>query len=344
MKLQTLFHLALLVLTGAIHAALEPEFATDVKAEVRDENGLVVEGANVVLLFNHFQDSMSKKHESKTGKNGIVKATDRIVASLMVIANKDGFYPLRFDRVVIRTDVESKKIRNLDLPLVMRRMKSPVSLYAKRVSLKIPLQDQPVGFDFEVGDWVKPMGRGASSDVVFTYDKKFKGYRFDEERLDEMREFSKRSAAVNHQEWTEDTFKHVAGKWDGVLNLKFSNAKEGVVLVDKDFCSYSRLSMPHLAYEVGYEATWKREENTYSPRTTREGIGYFIRTRVKLDEKGEIVSANYAKLTSDLQFDPRGRIEFTYVFNPTPNDRNLEFDPHANRFKNLKDDERVMFP
>jgi hypothetical protein len=65
---------------------------------------------------------------------------------------------------------------------------------------------------------------------------------------------------------------------------------------------------------------------------------------VKLDEKGEIVSANYAKLTSDLQFDPRGRIEFTYVFNPTPNDRNLEFDPHANRFKNLKDDERVMFP
>jgi hypothetical protein len=344
MKLQILIAVALLVSGNDSKAALEPDFATDVKVEIKDENSQPVKSADVVLLFNHFQDSKTKKHEIKTDANGVVKATDKIVASLMVTAAKEGFYPLRFDRVVIRMDVDSKRIRNVDLPLIMRRVKSPVSLYAKKVNLAIPQQDQPVGFDFEAGDWVKPFGRGIFSDLFFSYGKKFTGFRFDEDRLEEMRDFSRKAAAVNQETWTEETFKHDAGKWIGSLALSFPNTKEGISLVDKDYCIYSGLRMPHLAYETSYDATWKREENTYSPRTTEEGIGYFLRTRVKVDEKGEIISANYSKFTSDIQFDPRGRVEFTYVFNPTLNDRNLEFNPHANLFKNPKDDERVMFP
>jgi hypothetical protein len=71
---------------------------------------------------------------------------------------------------------------------------------------------------------------------------------------------------------------------------------------------------------------------------------YFVRCRVKLDEQSRIVSANYAKLTTDIVFDLRGRIDFTYVFNPTPNDRNLEFDTGKNKFADLKFEERVVKP
>lgn len=344
MKLQILIIIGLFVSGISCNAAIEPDFATDVTIKILDEDKIPVGGADVVVLFNHFQDSKTKKYEIKTDANGIVKASDKVVASLMVMATKEGFYPLRFDRVAIRMDVESKKIKNIDLPLVMRRVKSPASLYAKKIILVIPQQNQTIGFDFETGDWVKPLGRGVFSDLIFSYQKKFTGYWFDESRLEEMRDFSKKSAAVNHETWTEEIFKYDAGKWIGTLNLSFPNAKEGIALVDKDYCLYSWLRMPHLAYENSYESTLKREENTFSPRTTKKGIGYFLRTRVKLDEDGKIVSANYAKLTSDIQFDPRGRVEFTYVFNPTPNDRNLEFNPHANRFKNPSDDERVMYP
>lgn len=37
-------------------------------------------------------------------------------------------------------------------------------------------------------------------------------------------------------------------------------------------------------------------------------------------------------------------LRFTYYLNPTPNDRNVEFDPKRNLFTNLKSDERVTAP
>jgi hypothetical protein len=49
------------------------------------------------------------------------------------------------------------------------------------------------------------------------------------------------------------------------------------------------------------------------------------------------------KLT-DFDFDPRGRITFSYLFNPTANDRNLEFDPKKNLFKNLESGEEIQKP
>jgi len=52
-----------------------------------------------------------------------------------------------------------------------------------------------------------------------------------------------------------------------------------------------------------------------------------------LDKDGKIISANYAKVMGDFRLDARhGGVGFTYYFNPTPNDRNLEFDPKQNLF------------
>jgi hypothetical protein len=47
--------------------------------------------------------------------------------------------------------------------------------------------------------------------------------------------------------------------------------------------------------------------------------------------------AHYGKIYGDF-------MNFTYYLNPTPNDRNVEFDPKRNLFTNLKDDERVTMP
>ncbi|MEM1082905.1 MAG: hypothetical protein AAGI48_02195 [Verrucomicrobiota bacterium] len=134
------------------------------------------------------------------------------------------------------------------------------------------------------------------------------------------------------------------GNWSSQLELKFPGDKEGIVLVDKDYLPYSELKMPHLAYEDGYESSriWKKESGV--PEEDLGERGYFLRTRVKLDESGEIISANYAKIIEEISIDPRGRIEFAYVFNPTANDRNLEFDPSRNLFTKLASEERVTSP
>ena len=75
-----------------------------------------------------------------------------------------------------------------------------------------------------------------------------------------------------------------------------------------------------------------------------EKLGFFIKTRIKLDEKGNVISAHYAKFIQDVQIDIRGRIKFTSYYNPTPNDTNLEFDLKKNLFKNLPDLEQPYLP
>ena len=64
---------------------------------------------------------------------------------------------------------------------------------------------------------------------------------------------------------------------------------------------------------------------------------YYFRVRTKLDENGNVVSARYGKIYGDF-------MQFSYYFNPTPNDRNVEFDPKQNLMTNLKPDEGVNEP
>src|SRR5690606_37036818 len=121
------------------------------------------------------------------------------------------------------------------------------------------------------------------------------------------------------------------GKWDAELEISFPGEKEGL-FEETRFLPYSELKLPHHAPVEGYVPAWRYTSNSYSPRTARDNVGFFLRTRVKLDEKGSIVSANYAKVAGDFHLDARGFVMFAYYFNPTPNDRNLEFDPKKNLF------------
>jgi hypothetical protein len=59
--------------------------------------------------------------------------------------------------------------------------------------------------------------------------------------------------------------------------------------------------------------------------------------RTVLDEMGNIKSAHYGKIYGDF-------MQFKYYLNPTPNDRNIEFDPKRNLLKNLKAMEQVREP
>ena len=57
-----------------------------------------------------------------------------------------------------------------------------------------------------------------------------------------------------------------------------------------------------------------------------------LRTRVVHDEKGNIVSANYSRILGEFKVNPSISSD-EVIFNPRPNDTNLEFDPKRNLYK-----------
>jgi hypothetical protein len=339
-----LLSIAILGFTPGSHAGVEPEFKTRVSVTLRDEKDQPVPDADVSLLFSHVIDARSLERKGRTDLEGKFGAEEKIISSLMITVAKDGFHPIHWDRALIRTDVDAEGIKEFDAALQLRRRIHPEALHAKRVSTSIPAENSAVGFDLKAGDWVKPFGQGTTPDFSLRFRREFTGYRFTGKRLEELREFSKAAHEARGETWTEEKFKEKQGKWRGELILSLAGKEEGIATVEADYHPYSGLRMPHLAYESGYQATLTRKEETFTPVQSKPGIGYFLRSRVRLDEAGKIVSANYAKIIEDIVFDARGRVEFTYIFNPTPNDRNLEFDPARNLFGELPDDQQVRTP
>lgn len=200
----------------------------------------------------------------------------------------------------------------------------------------IPEKGKWCSYDLEVADWVTPNGEGKTSDLLLRFSSEFVGFekRFRQKSVEAERAFSKKAFAARSEEWTEEKFRHRAGDWDLCLEIAFPKPKEGMIRVVEAFNPHSVLRMPHQAPEISYEPTYRYEIKTYgeSAWDSDNDIGFFLRTRVVLDEDGEIESANYAKIHEDFKVTVDGKVSFKYYFNPVANDRNLEFDSTRNLF------------
>lgn len=246
--------------------------------------------------------------KSKTGKIGIG------------VDAGNGYYRsnwphYKFDKVVAGRWTPE----NPTLPYVLKRKRDPIPLYAKTYVINhttIPVKNKDCGYDLEKGDWVVPHGGGATSDIVF------------------------------HLEVRRDN-----GVYDNDCTLKvsFSNKGDGLISSPKPLNEGSELRLDYLAPEDGYKPTLSMTASTEpTDKVRHEGFemtqNYFLRIRTKLDENGHEIQANYGKVHGDFQFWYTGEMRFTYYFNPTPNDRNLEFDPKRNLFTDLEDAMKVSEP
>ena len=298
----------------------------DVKMRVVDDTGASVPGASVEVLF--VNSSGSDVREGRSGSDGTYAASGRGSNSVMLRAEKVGYYPAQVEGL--------SKDGNHDVEVVLPRILNPVPLYAMRlVGLKFPMQGAWLGFDFEAADWVAPHGKGKSADILLRFRNEFKGWDQSiegHEGFDREVKFSKEMYQAARMEWTMDKFRVDYGKWDGVMEISFPGEKEGLVEATK-FLSYSRFKMPHSAPLEGYVPSWRCENRSYRSWSAREDKGFFLRTRVKFDKQGNIISANYAKVRGDFRLDAKHScVGFSYYFNPNTNDRNLEFDLKKNLF------------
>ncbi len=298
-----------------------------ITAKVIGEDGKPVTGAEVGIGFmignlpGQGPGTRTLEQRGLSGSDGTFTAQDQCGSSAGLGASKDGFYRTYGSDVLFK-EVKSGRWEpwNPTVELVLKPILKPIPMVARKVEmLRVPVVGQPVGFDLVVSDWVAPHGKGSVSDLIFTLQK---------------------------------TFVDVEKPFEASLTITFANEGDGIQPTIAAPHVGSELRLPRFAPEAGYESklvksTSRAAANQMIVPANKDDLNYFFRVRtVKKDNK--IVSTNYGKIDRDIDFDiinsDTALLFFTYYLNPTPNDRNMEFDPKRNLLKGLKDAETVTNP
>jgi hypothetical protein len=322
---------ALMVLAALLLAGCGGPIAHVVVA-VRDEDGSAVTNVEVgvgtlVRRIPGLGSSAIAQVEKRTDTNGYARLTIPSRRGDLYIGMQptEGFY---YDRGIelrmTHTRGRHWQPWGQTNVLVVRRIVNPIPMYARAFSdgaLPVPDNGKPVGFDLMEADWVAPHGQGRIADFIFTVWWRFTGH---------------------------DSFGHPT--WEASMKLSFSNEGDGILEIPVPIFAPPRGSvfrMPREAPLHGYRAvlTWEgfRKEH-YSPRIPEE-MNYFFRVRTK-EAGGNLATALYGKIHGPVQISIRPTkttIKLAYYLNPTPNDRNTEFDPKRNLFK-LESYQRVNDP
>jgi hypothetical protein len=308
MIMKQIFWLAIMCIgtaqTSAQVTLIEHEWNATMK--VVDETGQPIEGAKASI--GYFSKSQPKSIDGLTDTNGIFRASHRAYSGILgFTAEKAGFYMTREPSYELGFTYDYS-IWNPTQTIVVRRINNPIPMCAKSLNTHLPILDKPVGYDLLVGDWVGLYGNGVNADILF------KGH------------FDKRDDGESDFTLTVD----FPQNGDGIQEFKVPDIEKGSAL--------------HSLYNApvdGYQSQWVQTDNRKPRRpidTNRDpSRNYYFRVRTVIDDRGNIVSAHYGKIYGDF-------MRFKYYFNPTPNDRNVEFDPKRNLMKNLGPLEGVSEP
>lgn len=308
---------------------------------VTDDNGNIIPGAVVsTSTFLRWIPGSGAGHDEHdiaqgvTDTNGIVvikmKSKDGNISYGVYGAEKSGrisvaqidYYRDRGGTMLFKQVLDGKwQPWDPTVDIQIKRVINPIPMYARQIriqSVTLPEQGKAIGFDLMKSDWVAPYGKGQDVDFLMRMDQKLEGMR-------------------------DDGFQ----MHDTVFTLSFPNEKDGIQLLNVKPRQGSRLRLPHMAPENGYQSNVVKHSYLRKDASVddwREDETYIFRVRTKTNELGKIASALYGKIQSPIEFGIKGQIKFTYYLNPTPNDRNLEFDPKQNLLKNLKSTEEVSEP
>lgn len=357
-----------------------PSYETAVTVMATTEDNKGVENCNIEVVFDDAETTKNAIKYGVTNKDGISVISARSRPTISITTQHQNFYPTYEQSImnlVNEKDTRYLPLKKLHHSIMLRKIQNPIPLYAKQNNIPIPKKEKWIGFDLEKSDWVKPFGLGVISDIEFNLlnepihvnrdtkdeqesliDRITKEHSANPrlkssylEYRDEFYELPKGTSTY------EEALKFRLYKWQGTVKIRVPFEKGGILAEKEKYLIYSKhpqtdyarlpvpeMRMPHHAPKDGYQKNYQWQKTSGQQLTIDEKLGFFIKTRIKLDEHGNEISAHYAKFITDVQIDIRGRIKFTSYFNPTPNDTNLEFDLKKNLFKNLKDSEKPFLP
>lgn len=312
--------LALVVCLLAIAAAEVFELPNaKVTVRVRDQDGNAVPATSLRITGDSaaLKKNPETDKEGASNRDGLLEIELKSKGEIWITAEKAGYYRsegLAYNYRSIPNEMERAFSRkrwepwNPTVEVTLKQIIKPIPMYARTLRKGLPPNVERVGFDLVEGDFTHPNGRGKVADLIFTPDVKDRG--------------------------NDD--------YDMKITVTFSNPKDGIAPFPVfPPLNGSVLRSPHQAPEAGYLAEWMvwRSRQPKAPESSNydpDNHAYFVRVRTVVDKKGNIVSANYGKIYGDF-------MNVTYYLNPTPNDKNVEFDLKQNLLR-LKEDEQVAAP
>lgn len=283
---------------------------------VVDDNGNPVGSAKVGVGFErNFNARDSIGHQQESDSNGKATFSDSTSGYVTYGAKKEGYYNSYYSYTFTKVNTFRWIPWNPELTVVLRKIKNPVPMYARRAKIKIPVVGKDVGFDLIKYDWVTPYGKGIHSDFIFNLSRNFTA-------------------------WDEQ---------DCELNIKVSNKYDGIQLDEEDRKYGSVFKLKRYAPDSNYKNIihlFIHAHNGIWKSNVKETDNYYF--RIRCTEKNEkFIQAMYGKIVGELDFSPINTktaiIVFDYYLNPDYS-QNLEFDPKRNLFVNLSEFEQITAP
>ena len=309
-------------LIASFLTALSPSRRLDVHATVVDERDRPVVGAKVIVRTGQYMDLWTNGPAKKpiedvatTGKGGKATASVKCYSGRFNVgALMDGYYPGGYSQLRIKTESDPDDPFSLRLlehetnvTIRLRRKMNPIPMYAFMPVghyFAIVQDGKEYAYDIKKRDFLPPDGKGETADF-----------------------FVMQHTVVSNGVATSA----------GVV--RFTDGAGAYIMPQYE---YSPLKSVYCADTNAVFVSEIHFSKTFNPETnvemqTRPIVGeseyLVLRTRVKRDENGRIVSANYSKIYGPFDIGC-GLFGFKQsCFNPTPNDTNLEFDPNRNLVK-----------
>ena len=303
--------------------------------QILEEDGTPLNGADVhadVENFIEYKDG-TNDFRGKSDENGLFQVESNGQKGTIIGVTKPGYYPSNsnyYPPYELNKNFKSgNKIQpwNPTVPIILKKIGKPIPMIV-RLGLsnseriyRAPRLGEEVGFDMLKADWVQPNGNGEIADLLIRFDSEF----------------------LSPESYKTDA------------TIRFSNPDDGLLPITELIGEESELKYPRVAPENGYEV---KSINVRSPiyearseAKEKQPLGYLFRIRTVRDKvTNNITSGQYGKIvgrsnaqenSNPFEFNTVNRNEkrelvlepsftFSSYLNPTPNDRNLEYDQQNN--------------
>lgn len=312
---------------------------------IDSENGLPIPGIKIEGSFLNLPKGWNESAKDNdvdaiTKQNGVAKLSGNTEKGIggYRIYNNPGYYNMEWTQIKFSEQSMFRLGRWLPTDIVstarLDRVINPVPLYVKTARKKyreanvrnytvwkkhqglsatnnVPvIKDISFSFDMIKGEWLPPHGNGEYEDIRFTFNETvlgwIKGRGYD--------------GTYMTKKYRVDVVVAMPGEGNGVVEMP-SNKGSGI-------------KIRTVRYN-GYINTFSRWKGWFGggdgiKTDCDKNRNYAFRIRTKYDASGNIESAYYGKIYGDFNIKDVEGVEFLYYLNPTPNDRNLEWDMKNN--------------
>ena len=221
---------------------------------------------------------------------------------------------------------------NLVATIRLQRVEHPIPLLVKRVEWRnwrkglLGLQgtNAVLRLDMVKGDWLPPYGHGETADLEIASELQITG---------KDRRFLRAIASEGNILFYDLVQTIRPTGTDDCISELHAAPTSGIKIRHGSDMGRSARVVRHRGMRKRIERTGNWECEYFDD--TDDNRCYPFRIRSKYDEKGNLVEAYYGKIYGDFKFEgdlERGiiSVRFLYYLNPTPLDRNLEWDMKSN--------------